>query len=111
VRSAAGYHQILDVDSSAGKDHTSSVILAGVWDVHYSWDCTHQQQEKKAGADGAIFEVYNTSDDTLAAENPQTTGKGRSGGGVLHFKRAGDYYVAVTSVCDWHVSVDDLSAS
>jgi hypothetical protein len=106
---STGHLYLIDVDSGSAKDHTVDFIPPGHWDVDYSWDCSHQQQEKKAGADGAVFEVYNAADHTFAAENPHTAKQGAGGKGVLHFQRHGDYYIAVTSVCDWHITVVDLT--
>lgn len=102
--------EVLSLDSTAGLKDTGNITVAGRWDLSYGWDCSREQSQGTAGADRFAVTVYNSDDDSLAAEHPQVTVIKGKGSGTLHFQRGGTYYAHVDSVCDWRLSVEDLGS-
>ena len=75
------------------------------WSLEYDWDC-------RSALGRAIsinpkqpirMDLYNSDDDTYAAEHPHLTGQGMSGKTTVAYKHLGSFYLKVASSCDWHL--------
>jgi len=100
----SGAQHLLD-SSNSGNADTAAFRPTGAWDLVYSWDCSAAAARHSPDANSFSFVVLNADDNTLAAQQPQTARKGKSGAGTIHYTRSGPYYVEITTVCDWRVQV------
>ena len=91
--------------NTSDQTQTGRFQPAGAWTLEYSWNCKREQSEGISGAQGLSVAVYNSDDDSLAAEHPQLSSGRSVGNGVLHFMRSGDYYISMQTQCDWNVSI------
>jgi hypothetical protein len=96
---------LLDFDATSNVK-TENFQTHGRWDVAYSWDCGQVRSQGNLAAAGLKVVVYNSDDDSTAAEsNPEFTGKGLSGQGTVHYRNPGLYYFQITTVCKYRIRV------
>ena len=96
---------VLDFDSSLIVK-TDNFETHGKWDVVYSWDCHQARAQGNQAASGFKFVVFNSDDDSTAAEtDPQVARPGVRGQGTVHYANAGFYYLQVESLCKYRIRV------
>ncbi|MEA2682349.1 MAG: hypothetical protein QOK05_677 [Chloroflexota bacterium] len=107
--SSATSRTLFDFDASAAQK-TENFQTHGKWDVVYSWDCSVAQAQGNKAANGFRFTVFNSDDDSTAAEDkPEVVLSGLTGKGTEHYRNAGIYYFKLNSLCKYRVRVLNVS--
>lgn len=99
----------VDMDSQSHATKTAVFNPAGSWAMTYSYDCKWQHSEGLKDLDRLNLDVFNSDDDSYAAEHPQVRATGSTGKQTLSYQRSGWYYVTIDSPCDWRLLVVDTS--
>jgi hypothetical protein len=101
----ANSRTLLDFDATLAQK-TENFQTHGKWDVVYSWACAVAQSQGNRAANGFRFTVFNSDDDSTAAEDkPELSLSGLKGKGTVHYRNAGIYYFQAQSLCKYRLRV------
>lgn len=95
-------HPVL-TDSGGGSKRTDSFQVRGSWQVKYTYDCS------STGSPGNFALSLRDSRHPGTLVDLMANALGANGADVVRENRAGTYFLAVDSQCDWSLEIDSLS--
>jgi len=77
---------------------TKKFTASGDWDLQWSYDCSN------FGSAGNFILFVMNGDGSASLENDGLNQLGMRRADVLHYHKAGTFYLKITSECNWHVT-------
>jgi hypothetical protein len=95
---------LLELDGIGSVDKTAWYTAANHWTLSYRWDCARARQRGNPNASGFQYTLFNADDDSTAFESPRVMATGVNGTGEVDYATAGQYYLQISTACEWRVS-------